>query len=255
VNLDERSISDAEVASAAEVSRHLHPPAVVSDAPEMRFRRGTHGYATILRHLKDAPSTARQISVRARTTYTNAYRVLRQLHYHGLVHVAFWLRTSTKGPCAAVFAVGAGEDAAPPPGLRDNSLPASSWSTEPPPVHVEMLTFVAAWRELETPQTSLSLHESVGGNRGVMRRLLCHLRKLRLIYIAEWDATRSGPPMEAYARGSKPDARRPKAEDPALVWRRYDARRRAREKTIRIAHLTVTPMPVTGQLPRQGDTA
>lgn len=208
------------------------------------FKRGAHGYATILAHVRAEPCTAHQLAERAcGITYTNAHRLLRQLRHHRLIHISGWVRESGRGPHCAVFSLGSDLDVPPPPAMSDDAKRLSSaWASTPPPVRAEILAFAAVWRELESPQSSLSLMESCGGSRNSLKRLLNHMHALGLVRIAAWDRTASMNPAACYQRGRASDARRPKPLTVSEMNRRYDAGRRARNQTIRMNQLTAGPL-------------
>jgi hypothetical protein len=209
-------------------------------ADALTFKRGMRGYATILRCLQDGACTARQLAERLSLRRRTAGMLLRQLRYRRLVHVSGWVRESAKGATSAVFAFGGAADAACP---RDaTGQPAGRLSKDAPRAAVEMLTFALIWGALEEPCSVRSIWELAGVDPHTAYKLVHHLRALRLVHIAEWDATVASVPVPLYSLGRRRDAPRPKPEGPLASWRRYERGRRARAQAARFARLIAGPI-------------
>lgn len=266
--LEHNTISEDEVAAAAELSRSLlraaeneaaiesvelsvlrrraalaPPPAAgkirAPAVPDARlFRHGMLGYATILAVLKCKPRTALGVGAAMSIREKSPRLILRQLHRLGLVHITGWRRAANKGPHSPVWSVGAGADVAPP--VTFDGLTSTNKLKGAPPLGVEAITFAQVIRELGEPVSAQSLRHSVGITEKTVYRLIAHMRNLKLIYIASWDSTVAVVPVPLYTLGARHDAERPKPQSREEVLRRGYDRLRGLNQMRKLIHRTAT---------------
>jgi hypothetical protein len=213
-------------------------------AEALNFKRGMLGYATILGYLQKGPCTARQLAEGLSMPRRTAGMLLRQLRYRRLVHVSGWVRESAKGAPSSILAFGGGPDC--PCFLAATGAPAGRLSEAAPPLAVEMLTFALIWRALEEPLSVRSIWELSGIDPHTAYKLVRHLRALRLIHVAEWDATVARVPVPLFSLGRSRDARRPRPEGHVANWSRYEQRRRALNRAAKFARMIAGPICCAG---------
>jgi hypothetical protein len=197
----------------------------------MKWRRGAHGYAAVLMALYSADATTSQLARAVGTQNSTMTLCVRGLYRHGFIHVGGY-RQGAKGPPAVVWRFGAGQDAESPTTARPPTKPVSTG--------VEMVAFAAFVRGLiDQPSTHRDLREASGLSVHTIGRLLRTMRGV--LHVKHWDRC-SHIPQPAYVWGRGPDATRPSRQPAAVVTKRYDLKRRALARQVRILDALRTPM-------------
>jgi hypothetical protein len=197
----------------------------------MKWRRGAHGYAAVLMALYSADATTSQLQRAVGTQNSTMTLCVRGLYRHGLICVGGY-RQAGKGCPAVVWRFGPGPDAPAPRTARAPTKPAATG--------VEMVAFAAFVRCLmEHPSTLRDLREASGFGQQTTGRLVRFMRGA--LHIKRWDRL-AHIPQPAYVWGRGPDAVRPRPQPVAVVTKRYDDKRRALARQVRILDALRAPM-------------
>lgn len=197
----------------------------------MKWRRGAQGYAAVLMALYSTDATTSQLARAVGTQDSTMTLCVRGLYRHGFIHAGCY-RQAAKGPPAVVWRFGPGPDSVAPRTARPPTKPAKTG--------VEMVAFAAFVRRLmDQPATHRDLCEASGFSGHTTGRLLRWMRGV--LHIKHWDRD-THVPQPAYVWGRGPDAVRPQPRPQASNTRRYDLKRRALARQVRIIGALHTPM-------------
>lgn len=194
----------------------------------MTFKRGMHGYASLLRSIILEPATTSELSTRFETCRASISLVMRRLHAQDIVHVQGWVEgdAAYKMP-AERWAYGEGLDM-PPPALKSGGVRQRIVSARRVPMKVEAYTFGLIVKALEEGHSIRSLCELLGLHRRGTDHLTAHMKSIRLVHISGWDASGAGCPGAIYRIGDKRNVPRPKPQSLSEYNRRYRQKRAQR---------------------------
>lgn len=211
------------------------------DGSVSKRTRGMRHYATIMAGLKAEPDSTSRLAARLGIDLDSTRRVIRQLHALKLIHICKWIPKmrgvhNAGGIQAAVWAVGEGVDAAAPAGT--SGRPLTTLSAERPRLKAEMLAFAEVWQLLASgPLSTPEISNMTGIDRGAVRMLIHHMRRLKLARIAAYDPDMNFAPVALFTLGAARDADRPKRMS------REEINRRQRQRDRSLSMLRATPRP------------
>ncbi len=194
------------------------------------------GYASILASLRTPASHFTLAELHA-TAAGRMSQLMRLFVHLGLVHVCGYEPSPTGRWMTPLYLIGIGET----PLLinqRSGLVSARQYGTRPPVIRSEVVAFASIVRALSSDSHhGLSLAEATGVSHALASKVLRHMRKLRLIYVADWLLhTQGGGRAPMYRMGMKADVRRPPPCPHKELWRRYNAGRADRYRASRMNH-------------------
>lgn len=190
------------------------------------WHRGQQGYVAAMILLSQRDWMIGRLAKKMRTQEVSIRRFLRAMRQFGMAHVCAWKPPVKKGYHRSVWRFGPGVDAPAPtaaPRLSDE-----------PVLGVEVVAFAEFMRALMAGGAAVhDLGEASGMTKQTCARMLKILHDAGAVHISGWDRTRHIP-APAYTWGPGVDARRPPPQAKKIIWRRHDAKRRARLQQERI---------------------
>jgi hypothetical protein len=161
---------------------------------------GIVGMVKMMDELRTEPASVPEFVARLGLSHTGAVAFLHGMRALGMAHVCGWYLPQGQRPMPR-FALGAGEDVAPPErtnlGRKSEYVARNKW----PAPSASLIAFVYALRELEAHAcTALCLREATGMTHSTALRLLRELMATKFVRIEAWIAT-TGKPLPAYRWG------------------------------------------------------
>lgn len=218
------------------------PPAISKEVAlarrgrhSMKYRRSWPLYAEVVRLLYDGV-TVGQLAERCRLTPNTAHLILRRFHDQGIAHIGDWIQPRARSVMVAFWQFGPGVDAPCPP-AKSTGLPTRRHFAPPCRPLAETISFANLIRALAEPHSINSLADITGGTRGQVERFVRIAKQLRIVYVADWERSSSGPPAAMYQLGAdQRDKPRPKVKTRAQIHRQYIDGRNAKRGMLTILH-------------------
>lgn len=197
---------------------------------EFHKRVGRERYAELLRDIVDRPGTIAEFVERWGHAKTLVYRLVHTFRHMGLLYVSGWRERKHK-PLQPVFAFGDQPDAT-PPSVRRNGRPVNGTprATCAQPLLTEAIALGTLLEALHEPLSPIAAATATGIDPQRIRRLLEHLRALRLVYVHAWERRPKGGlhvPHFAFGIDKRDAPRLPR--DRAAANARYRAKQRVRQ--------------------------
>lgn len=207
-----------------------------------QFKRGMHGYATLLRAIIVQPQTTDELAQTHGVRRASVANLMRRLHRQELVHISAWTQPRDHAHQQPIWSFGPGADAPVPPncdGKRRVRVPVYA----PAPMKVEAFTFGLIVAALVDGHTISSLCELLGLHRRGADILIGHMRAIRLVHISEWHKVGQGMPVAVYRIGDRRDRERPRPMSDSEINRGYRIRRAERDRYSQMRDCIAAPLP------------
>lgn len=202
-----------------------------------------HGYVPILRAIYDAKGAMTWAALAEQFfdgRRLSAQQALEEMLTLKLVHVAGWapVKLAHRTMPTALYAYGPGDNA-PHPGYA-NGATRPELRRRPRPELISLATAIEAMREDQHHGASLA--EELGIGAPAARKLLAALHSASFIRVADWQRRRDGGvscALYGFAIDKK-DMPRPKPVPMSELWRRHNANRSARRRSMHALGLSKT---------------
>lgn len=198
-------MSDTKFAQNGSIATNK-PPSQMTKKLKPGQHMGLAQLADILSIITAEPMTAKQVSDVHPCSLPRLRGLLRMMSEMCIAHVCGW-QAGQKGPAAAIYAGGDGQDAPLPDGYIGSFSRRSIKRIRPNALMILFCSIVRAFRE---GGTATEIAAMSGAHIRKVTDLAKYMWQIGLIYIEAWDRAVDGPHVRVWKLGRKRDAKRPR---------------------------------------------